>query len=233
MRRLHYLQHVPFEKIGSIRPWAEACGMRIHGTHLYNNENLPIVGEFDWLIIMGGPMSVSDELLYPWLRDEKKLIFQAIEQQKVVVGICLGAQLIAEVLGARVRRNDHREIGWFPIHKTPEAKRSCVSTAIPDGLQVLHWHGDTFDLPAGAIHLWCSEVCKNQGFQYDDRIVGLQFHLEMTHDNLKHLIHHCRSEIDDSPYVQAAEFMLSDPERFASTNLVMDKVLDCLVGRDP
>jgi GMP synthase (glutamine-hydrolysing) len=207
--------------------------MRIHGTHLYNNENLPSVGEFDWLIIMGGPMSVSDELLYPWLRDEKKLIFQAIEQQKVVVGICLGAQLIADVLGARVRRNDHREIGWFPIHKTPETKRSCVSTAIPDGVQVLHWHGDTFDLPAGAIHLGRSEACKNQGFQYDDRIVGLQFHLEMTHDNLKHLIHYCRSEIDDSPYVQTAEFMLSDQERFASTNLVMDKVLDCLVGRDP
>jgi GMP synthase (glutamine-hydrolysing) len=206
--------------------------MRIHGTHLYNNENLPSVGEFDWLIIMGGPMSVSDELLYPWLRDEKKLILQAIEQQKVVVGICLGAQLIADVLGARVRRNDHREIGWFPIHKAPKTKRSCVSTAIPDGLQVLHWHGDTFDLPAGAIHLGRSEACKNQGFQYNDRIVGLQFHLEMTHANLKHLIHHCRSEIDNSPYVQTVEFMLSDQERFASTNLVMDKVLDCLVGRN-
>ena len=233
MKKLHYLQHVPFENIGSIRPWAEASGIQTCGTRLFNREPLPSVADFDWLIIMGGPMSVSDELIYPWLRDEKKLIRQAIEQHKVVIGICLGAQLIADVLGARVRPNDHREIGWFPIHKAPAADQSCISTAIPDGLNVLHWHGDTFDLPKGAIHLWRSEACKNQGFLADDRIVGLQFHLEMTYDSLNQLIYNCRSEIDGSHFVQEPEIMLSDRQRFISANSVMDKLLDCLLGRDP
>jgi GMP synthase (glutamine-hydrolysing) len=232
MRRLHYLQHVPFENIGSIRQWAESLGMQIRGTRLYKRELLPTVEDFDWLIIMGGPMGTSDELLYPWLSEEKKFILHAIEQHKVVLGICLGAQLIAGVLGARVRQNDHREIGWFPIHKTTEADRSCISTAIPDGLHVLHWHGDPFDLPEGAVHLWRSQACENQGFMVDGRIVGLQFHLEMTHNGLHQLIHNCRSEIDDSDYVQEPEFMLSDRQRFISANSVMDKILDCFAGRD-
>ena len=233
MKRLHYLQHVHFENIGSIRPWAEASGMQIHGSRLFNRERLPSVEDFDWLIIMGGPMSVSDELIYPWLRDEKTLIHQAIEQDKVVIGICLGAQLIADVLGARVRPNDQKEIGWFPIRRTPATERSCISTAIPDGLHVLHWHGDTFDLPRGAVHLWRSEACENQGFLADDRIVGLQFHLEMTPDNLKQLICNCRNEIDGSHYVQEPGIMLSDRQRFLSANSVMDKLLDCLLERDP
>ena len=233
MRRLHYLQHVPFESIGSIRPWAEAIDMEIHGTRLYNRERLPSVKDIDWLIIMGGPMSASDELTYPWLNEEKKFILQAIEKHKIVIGICLGAQLIADVLGARVRQNDHREIGWFPIHRTSAAERSCISTAIPDGLHALHWHGDSFDLPEGAVHLWRSEACENQGFLVDDRILGLQFHLEMTYDSLNQLIYNCRSEIDGSHYVQEPDIMLSDRQRFISANSVMEKLLDCLLGRDP
>ena len=233
MKRLHYLQHVPFENIGSILPWAEAYGMQTCGTRLFNRERLPSVEDFNWLIVMGGPMSVGDELVYPWLRDEKRLIHQAIEQHKVVIGICLGAQLIADVLGARVRPNDHREIGWFPIHKAPAAERSCISTAIPDGLHVLHWHGDTFDLPEGAVHLWRSEACENQGFMIDGRIVGLQFHLEMTPDSLNQLIHNCVSEIDGSRYVQEPAVMLSDRQRFISANSVMDNLLDCFLVQDP
>ena len=233
MKRLHYLQHVPFENIGSIRPWAEASGMQIHGSRLFNRERLPSVEDFDWLIIMGGPMSAGDELNYPWLRDEKILIHKAIEQDKVVIGICLGAQLIADVLDARVRPNDHREIGWFPIRKTPAAEQSRIATVIPDGLHVLHWHGDTFDLPEGTVHLWRSEACENQGFLADGRILGLQFHLEMTPDNLKQLIYNCRNEIDGSEYVQEPEIMLSERQRFISANSVMDKLLDCLLERDP
>lgn len=232
MRRLHYLQHVPFENMGTIHAWAESNGMQVHGTRFYKCEPLPSVEEFDWLIIMGGPMGVSDELLYPWLRQEKKLIRQALEDQKVVLGICLGAQLIADVLGARVQPNFYREVGWFPVYKTATSGHSSVSAAIPDGLQVLHWHGETFDLPQGTVHLGYSEACKNQGFLLDDRIVGLQFHLEMTARNLERLIKNCRNEIDESRYVQTPEMMLSGRERFASANAAMDKLLNCLLDLD-
>jgi GMP synthase (glutamine-hydrolysing) len=232
MRRLHYLQHVPFENIGTIRSWAETAGMQINGTRLYNREHLPSIGEFDWLIIMGGPMSVSEEPLYPWLRKEKNLIRQAIEHRKVVLGICLGAQLIADVLGARVHPNAHREIGWFPVHKTGATRQSTVSDAIPNGLQVLHWHGETFDQPEGTIHLGRSEACNNQGFSLDDRIVGLQFHLEVTPRNLERMIRHCRNEMDGSHYVQTPEMMLSDRERFTSANRVMGNLMKCLKELD-
>jgi len=228
MKRLHYLQHVPFEDIGTIRAWAEAAGMSIRETRLFHNEHLPSVEELDWLIIMGGPMNVSEEALYPWLREEKRLIRQAIEQHKTVLGICLGAQLIADVMGARVHPNAYREIGWFPVRKTDAAERATVSTAFPDGFQALHWHGDTFDLPARAIHLGRSAACANQGFVLDERIVGLQFHLEITPRSLERLIHHCRSEIDGSPYVQSPEAMLADRERFVSANIVLDNLLDHL-----
>lgn len=227
MKRLHYLQHVPFEDIGTIQTWAETAGMQIRGTRLFRNERLPPVKELDWLIIMGGPMNVSEETTYPWLREEKRFIRQAVEHHKVVLGICLGAQLIADVLGARVRPNGQREIGWFPVHSLPAAKQSAVSAAIPDGLQALHWHGDTFDLPERAVHLWRSEACDNQGFVLDERVVGLQFHLEITPRSLERLILHCRNELDGSPYVQSPAAMLTGRERFACAH----SALDALLGR--
>ena len=230
MRRLHYLQHVPFEDIGTIRTWAEAAGMTISGTRLFNNESLPPVEDLDWLVIMGGPMNVHQEGLFPWLRDEKRYILKAVELRKTVLGICLGAQLIADVMGARVRPNSYREIGWFPVHMAQEATQASVSAAFPEGFQALHWHGDTFDLPERAVHLMRSEACENQGFVLEERIVGLQFHLEMTPRNLERMIHHCRNEIDDSPYVQRPETMLEDRARFASANTVLDHMLDRLAN---
>ena len=232
MKRLHYLQHVPFEDIGTIRSWAEAAGMTIRGTRHFHNEDLPSVEELDWLIIMGGPMNVAEEVLYPWLQEEKRLIRQAIAQRKTVLGICLGAQLIADAMGACVRRNAYREIGWFPVRKTDEAGRATISAALPDGFLALHWHGDTFDLPERAIRLGRSAACENQGFVLDERIVGLQFHLEVTPRGLERLIHHCRSEIDGSLYVQSPEIMLADRNRFASANTVLNNLLDRLLDVD-
>ena len=229
MKRLHYLQHVPFEDIGTIGAWAEAAGMTICGTRLFDNEPLPSAEELDWLIIMGGPMNVAEEESYPWLRDEKRLIRQAIEQRKTVLGICLGAQLIADALGACVRPNAYREIGWFPVRKTDEADRATVSTAFPNSFLALHWHGDTFDLPERAIHLGRSGACDNQGFVLDERVVGLQYHLEITPRSLERLIHYCRSDIDGSPYVQSSEFMLANHKRFAAANTVLDNLLDRLL----
>jgi GMP synthase (glutamine-hydrolysing) len=226
MKRLHYLQHVPFEDIGTIQAWAEASGMHIGGTRLFNDEQLPSVRELDWLVIMGGPMNVYEESVFPWLRAEKRLIRQAVEQRKIVLGICLGAQLIADALGARVRSNGQKEIGWYPVFKTDsETGQAAVLSAIPDGLEVLHWHGDTFDLPEGAVRLGRSAACKNQGFVLVERVVGLQFHLEITRPNLERLIHHCQSDLDGGPFVQRPEVMLADEGRFAAANTVLNHLL--------
>jgi GMP synthase (glutamine-hydrolysing) len=228
MRRLHYLQHVPFEDIGTIRNWAETAGMTIKGTRLFDDTRLPSVDEFDWIVIMGGPMNVDQEDLFPWLRPEKKLIRNAVEQGKTVVGICLGAQLVAEVMGAVVRPNIHREIGWFPVYKTGAARQSDVSAVIPEVFQAVHWHGDTFDLPDGAVHLGRSEACENQAFVLGKRVVGLQFHLEMTTSSLEKLIDHCRSDLDESPFVQRPADMLADRTRFKEANAMLDNLLDRL-----
>jgi GMP synthase (glutamine-hydrolysing) len=226
---LHYLQHVPFEGLGSIESWAQAAEFRISATRLYAHDLLPAVDEIDWLFVMGGPMNIYEDIQHPWLKQEKEFISRVIAQGKLVLGICLGAQLIADVLGAKVYANLCKEIGWFPVYKTEDAARTSLADVIPDTMDVLHWHGDTFDLPAAAVHLTRSEACANQGFVYEDRVIGLQFHLETTAPGLQSLISHCSHEIDDSRFVQPPEMMTAEPERFKQVNQVMDQLLDRLV----
>ena len=161
--RVHYLQHVPFEGIGSIKNFLIEKGHELTCTKLYEKEKLPPAQNFDWLIVMGGPMGVYDEQIYPWLKLEKKFIKEAISSGKTVLGICLGAQLIADTLGARVYQNKYREIGWFDIIRSKEAENTLLAKALPQKAKVFHWHGDTFDIPNGAIPLARSEACQNQG----------------------------------------------------------------------
>ncbi len=173
-------------------------------------------------------MGIYDEEQYPWLSEEKLFIKDAIDSGKIVLGICLGAQLIADVLGAMVYKNTHWEIGWFTINHLPEIHHTILSDAIPEKTKVYHWHGDTFDIPEGAKSLVESEACKNQGFILDDRVVGLQFHLETTLESATALIENCGDELDDSHYVQSEEAMLSDPQRFLDINRIISSVLDAL-----
>ncbi|MEM7393702.1 MAG: gamma-glutamyl-gamma-aminobutyrate hydrolase family protein [Verrucomicrobiota bacterium] len=226
---IHHLQHVPFEGLGSMEPVLRARGDELSATHLYAGQSLPNLDHLDGLIVMGGPMGVHDKDAFPWLGDEKRFILGAIEAGKPVLGICLGAQLMADALGARVYRGAHREIGWFDISCPDE---SVLPGVFPEELEVFHWHGDTFDVPAGAKHLASSEACVNQGFVFDDRVVGLQFHLETTPDSATALIEHCSDELDDSRYVQTAEEMLSEPERFGTINRVMADLIEAMFVRD-
>ena len=131
-----------------------------------------------------------------------------------VLGICLGAQLIADVLGARVYANEHKEIGWFPVERADSAGTTEVGRAFPESLEAFHWHGDTFDLPDGAVHLARSAICENQAFLHKGRVLALQFHLETTRETAEMLIENCRDELDGGPHVQSAEFMLSSDARF-------------------
>jgi GMP synthase (glutamine-hydrolysing) len=176
-------------------------------------------------------MSVYEEKTYSWLAAEKNFIAQAIKAAKPVLGICLGAQLLAAAMGARVFKNDQREIGWFDIFRCPGAEHSRTAGFLPEKSEVFHWHGDTFELPAGAVALAQSPGCRHQGFVAGERFVGLQFHLEMTHDGAARLIEHCRNDLQPpGPWVQEPGQILADRQRFQKANQMLVPLLDRLGG---
>ncbi|GAA5521875.1 type 1 glutamine amidotransferase [Aliifodinibius salicampi] len=222
---IHYLQHVSFEGPGYIETWAEQQDHKLTGTHLFNAETLPASENIDALIIMGGPMGIDDEQDYPWLKKEKVFIKECISRKKKVLGICLGAQLIADALGAEVVTLLEKEIGWFPVQWTPSARNHPTLNFLPPQQIVLHWHGDMFYRPNGAINLGCSEGCENQGFMLDDYVLGLQFHLEMTKEGLSQLIENSQHKNGNGRFVQNAEQMLTEGY-FEQNHNTMCKLLD-------
>ena len=225
--RLHYIQHVPFEGIANIQGWAENQGCRISGTHLYRLGKLPSPDDLDWLVVMGGPMNIYEEKEYPWLAAEKKFIGTAIEKGKIVLGICLGAQLIADVLGGRVVRNRYKEIGWFPVSLKPEGLASAPFRGFPDEFPALHWHGDTFSLPSGAAMLAESEACPSQAFSSNGgRVLALQFHLESSVESVRALIQNCSDELVDAAYIQRADDILGNKGNFSIIHSSMHRMLE-------
>lgn len=207
--RIQCLLHVPFEGPAAIGDWAAARGHSLASTPLYAGAALPSQADFDWLVVMGGPMGVHDEGAYPWLAEEKAFLRESIEAGKTIVGVCLGAQLLADVLGGRVYRGPEKEIGWFPIELTAEGEATEPFASLPQTFEVFHWHGDTFELPPGAVRLASSAICANQAFLYDGRVLGLQFHLESTPASVRDIIVNCADELVDASYVQGAERMQS------------------------
>ena len=227
--KAHFLQHEPQEGLGSIEAWLAERGFEIRGTMLHEGETLPGTGDLDLLVIMGGGMSANDEAKLSWLRTEKELIRAAIDENKKVIGVCLGAQLIASALGARVYRNAEKEIGWHPIRGIASSDASVFR--FPSVCDAFHWHGETFDLPPGAVHLAESEACKNQAFQIGARVIGLQFHLETTPETARQFISSGRSDLTPGPYVQSEEEILSAPaEKYRELNGLMARVLSHLTA---
>lgn len=227
--RIHVLQHVSYEGPGSIALWAEKHDYPVTYTRFYKGDTLPDEDSFDLLLILGGVMGANDDKKIPWLNAEKQFIANVIAQGKMVLGICLGAQLVAHVLGADVQQHEHREIGWFPITATPNA----MVLGLPQQFQAFHWHGDAFSLPEGAVHLGSSEACINQGFIYQDRVVALQFHLETTPDAAQELIDACSHEIDNGPHTQPEAAMLVDLELFDEANQRMEQVMGYMLSQMP
>ena len=221
--KAHILQHVPFEGIGSMSSWLSVRDASVTYTRFYESAVLPEPKALDLVIIMGGPMSVNDEAALPWLKTEKQFIRDAVQRGVPVVGICLGAQLIASALGARVYPNREKEIGWFEIEATPGTNDVF---RFPQKATVFHWHGETFDLPAGATRLAKSAACANQAFQIGARVIGLQFHMETTPESLDSIIIKCRQELVEGPYVQSESSMrAASGMEYANINRLMEDVL--------
>ena len=226
--RIHSLQHVPFEDIGSMASDFAVRGYSVTSTHWYRGDVPPALASFDVLIVMGGPMGTYDEAIYPWLAEEKALIKAAIAAGKTLLGICLGAQLIADALGGKVTRNPHKEIGWLPIEITAVAATHPIAQVFARYPEVFHWHGDTFALPPGALHLASSQGCRNQAYVFQERVYGFQFHLETTPASAQALIEHCGDDIDGSRYTQSAQRILASEEKFAQINRAMSEVIDII-----
>lgn len=225
--RAHYFQHVSFEGLGSIEPWLKRAGYKITNTQFFKPWKLPDFNEIDLLIVMGGPMSVNDEDEFAWLAAEKQFIQDVMKAGKRVLGICLGAQLIASAAGAKIYRNRVKEIGWFPVQGVSSV--GILTFSFPALTEVFHWHGETFDLPAGAIRLARSKGCENQAFQLGNAVIGLQFHLETTPASAQVLVKHCGAELLPSKFVQTeSEILAALPEKYHSINNLMEKVLTYL-----
>ncbi len=226
--RIHILQHEKFEGPGYIEDWIRGKNHELTYTRFYENSELPASDGFDFLIIMGGSMSVNDEQRFPWLKQEKQFIKSAIENGKIVLGICLGAQLIASSLGKKVFPNLYKEIGWFEITLTPEAKGNKLFDFFPNETNVFHWHGDTFDLPDNATHIAASQGCRNQAFVYKDKVIGLQFHIEATESLLRSMAANGLDELVEDKYIQTEEQLLNGIRFCRQNNTLLKHLLNRL-----
>ncbi|HEV8713973.1 MAG TPA: gamma-glutamyl-gamma-aminobutyrate hydrolase family protein [Candidatus Binatia bacterium] len=180
MRRLLVFQHVSFEILGTLHPLLKARGFRIRYANFGRHPHArPEVTRYNGLVVLGGPMSVDDLKRHPHLAVEVELIRQAIDQGLPVLGVCLGAQLIAKALGAPVYANGGKEIGWYDVFPTPAAQDDPLFRDFGEVEKIFQWHGDTFELPVGAVHLAASRTCPSQAFRYGATVYGFQFHLEV------------------------------------------------------
>lgn len=228
--RVRILQHVSFEGPAALEPALRGAGHELALTRVCDGEALPAPGALDWLVVLGGPMSVHDEAAFAWLAPEKRLVRRCIDAGKLVLGVCLGAQIVAEVLGARVSRCAGREIGWFTVDRAPGAEASALGRALPARFPAFHWHGEAFDLPRGAAHLARSAACEHQAFAWGERVLGLQFHLETTRAAAEALVANCGDELAPAPFVQAPEAILADAAPFDAMRPLLDAVLRALAG---
>jgi GMP synthase-like glutamine amidotransferase len=222
--KIHWFQHVPFEGLGALEGWLTARGHTLTSTRFWAGDTAPAkVDGFDWLIVMGGPMNVNQYRDFPWLKAEKRVVRDAVAAGKRVLGVCLGAQLIADALGGKVYQNAEREIGWFPIKAVPEGKESPL--AFPEETSVFHWHGDTFSLPPGGVWLARSEGCEHQAFAVGARVLGLQFHLEMTPDDVARIAMECADELTAGKFVQSAQAIVERAKTENAAGVLMERLL--------
>jgi GMP synthase (glutamine-hydrolysing) len=223
MSRIHCIEHVPFETPGHIADWVVERGHSFATTRVYHHEPFPALETFDALVVMGGPMGVHDGARYAWLTEEKRFIEASLQGEKRVLGVCLGSQLVADVLGARVYKNRFQEIGWFPVHGT-EAGRA--QWGLPLHLNAFHWHGDAFDLPTDAVQLAKSAACEQQMFALGTKVLGMLFHAEVTRAGIEDFVRHGSAELGDGHYVQSPSTMAGTDADIAAAHALLDGILD-------
>ena len=211
------LQHIDCEDLGTIEQAMIHRGISYRYVRLFDGDPLPEdIKNYSGLIILGGPMNVYEEDVYPYLKGEDILIKEAIKRRIPVLGICLGGQLIAKATGAKVNKGAKKEIGWYDLLLTPGGKADKVFKNFPERLTVFQWHGDTFDIPSDATHLAGSVLFPNQAFRIGDNIYGLQFHLEVTQKMISRWINEYKDELSSLDYIDP-EKIIKDTDKYIKT----------------
>jgi GMP synthase-like glutamine amidotransferase len=223
--RIHCLQHLKNDTLGNIGTWIARKGHKLTKTMPFEDSHFPDPDEFDLLLIMGGTMSVYQEEEYSWLKPEKKFVRKVLESGKPVLGSCFGGQMIADVLGGKVTRNQYKEIGWHKVRSVEGKDQKDVrnlrlpSCMYPEFTGFM-WHGDTFEIPIGAMKLFETEACPNQGFVYNGNVLGLQFHPEADRQWIRNLIKTSGHELVPGKYIQSEKEIYNQENYFeSSTNL--------------
>lgn len=225
--RIQFILHAEFESPGVIADWVDQKGFEAHYCRPFAEESIPDVNEFDWLVVMGGPQSPLELELYPYLKGEMELIEHTLSTNKPILGICLGAQLIGEVLGAPTERSPHKEVGIFPIQLTEEGQKDPLFQGFPAEFPVVHWHNDMPGLTQEARVLALSQGCPRQIIKYTNQVYAFQCHLEPTQQDIAGMIKHCESDLVHGKYVQSKQDLLAGD--FSSINSLMHSILDGLL----
>jgi GMP synthase (glutamine-hydrolysing) len=217
MAKIYVLQHHPVENLGNIADALEGAALAWQYVHVNDGQPVPAnMKGAGGLVVLGGTMSVYQTERYPWLRDEMRLIDDAVKSNLPVLGVCLGAQILAAALGAKVDRNPNgKEIGWHPIRLSDTAKDDRLMRDLPATMTPFHWHGDIFDLPPGAVSLASSDKTPCQAFRHGDKTYGFQFHFEVTQESVAAMASAFAKDLAreniaaDRMIAQAAEFLPS------------------------
>jgi len=221
--RVYVLQHIHCEPLGTIADALEPKGISAHYLRSYAGEPVPReMADAAGLIIMGGPMGVYEQDLYPYLRDEMRLIEDALRQAKPVLGVCLGSQLLAAALGAEVKKNTAKEIGWYPVTLTDTARQDRLWKGVEPSFAAFHWHGDIFDLPQGAASLASSMLTPCQAYRYGSNAYGLLFHMEVTREQIALMVDTFQDElqtagIDGRALVAQSDRHLAEMQKIGAT----------------
>ena len=228
--KIHCFQHVGYEGPACIPVWAAERGYHFTVTRTDTDVTLPALDDVDLLVVLGGPMSVYRTSEWPWIDAEKAYVRDCIAAGKPVLGLCLGAQIIAAAMDAKVEPNPEKEIGWFDVQLQPAARESLLREILPSQFSAFHWHGDRYYCPAGAVSLASSEGCAEQAFQLGDKVVGLQFHLEATPEWVRSLADRDADQLVAGRFIQSRELMLQTSWPFAKNNQMICVLLDRLAA---
>ena len=225
--RIDVLEHAPNEGPGKIGTWAELRGHRLNHVRMDAGDPLPSLEDSRLIVIMGGGMNIYQHRDFPWLVHEKRFLADAIARGKPLLGICLGAQLLADLLGGKVVQNAHKEVGWWTVRFLD---RTEPFDRFPAESLMFHWHGDTFEIPPGARRIAESDGCANQAFMSGDRIVGLQFHAEVGPEDLPAFCDAAPQDMGDGPFSQSRLAIVGSPPDMRAADAALHRLLDYLVA---